>query len=45
VPPRPNHNDGANMCFGDGHGKWLSKTSYSAWNGTVAPPDPNMWTP
>lgn len=45
VPPRPNHNDGANMCFGDGHGKWLSRTSYSAWSGTVAPPDPNMWTP
>ncbi|MCE5238097.1 DUF1559 domain-containing protein [bacterium] len=44
-PPEPRHNDGANFCFCDGHGKWLAKTKYSAWSGTVAPPDATLWTP
>jgi prepilin-type processing-associated H-X9-DG protein len=43
--PEPRHNDGANFCFVDGHAKWLNKTAYSSWSGTVAPPDPTMWTP
>jgi len=43
--PEPRHNDGANFCFVDGHSKWLNKTAYSSWSGTVPPPDPAMWTP
>jgi prepilin-type N-terminal cleavage/methylation domain-containing protein/prepilin-type processing-associated H-X9-DG protein len=43
--PEPRHNEGANFCFVDGHAKWLNKTAYSSWSGTVAPPDPALWTP
>ncbi len=45
VPPSPFHFDGANMCFADGHAKWMAKTKYSAWSGSTAPPDATMWTP
>ena len=45
-PPEPRHNDGANFCFVDGHGKWLQKTYYSNWDATsTAVPNAELWTP
>jgi prepilin-type N-terminal cleavage/methylation domain-containing protein/prepilin-type processing-associated H-X9-DG protein len=43
--PEPRHNEGANFCFVDGHAKWLQKTAYSSWDGSVPPPDLSLWTP
>jgi len=47
VPPEPRHNEGANLGFCDGHGKWLPSNQYGTWDTTAgAPaPDPTLWTP
>lgn len=45
VPPDPLHNEGANLAFCDGHGKWLNWNQY-ATSSTAAgapPPTPNLW--
>ena len=46
VPPYPQHNDGANLAFCDGHAKWLEKSKYGVFTGAAATaPDPTLWVP
>ena len=48
VPPYPNHSEGANFAFCDGHVKWIHNSKYADWSGadTDTPdgmPDPALW--
>lgn len=48
VPPYPNHSEGANFAFCDGHVKWIHNSKYADWSGadTTTPdgmPDPALW--
>jgi prepilin-type processing-associated H-X9-DG protein len=37
------HNDGCNIAWADGHGKWLKNENFAYWNGTSAPPYTTYW--
>jgi prepilin-type N-terminal cleavage/methylation domain-containing protein/prepilin-type processing-associated H-X9-DG protein len=50
VPPAARHNEGANICFADGHAKWLRKEKIGVYGDTAdvdisLAPDPALWSP
>jgi len=39
------HNDGCNIAFADGHGKWLQNSQFAYYHGSTSAPYTTLWAP